>query len=193
MNDFRNFSKGGCEWGDWDANFEFDDPNDRNGACVYFDSWPECSAMQFRIWHIKEDLKIELKGDGFKIIDTKSKYYPDDIEGKDCSSYCTVIVFRLIEPQGKVEVVIPSEDIFQDECAIKWDKQYLYDLDDRKAILEIKDVDHYLIEEILTDLQRKNFAIDDRVLKLKKIVRKMQRYDIEYEINIARMQGDFDL
>jgi len=193
MNDFRNFSKGGCEWGDWEDNFEFDDPNDRNGACAYFDSWTECSALQFRIWHIKEDLKIELKGEGFKIIKTKTKFFPEDIEGKDCSSYLTTIVFRLIEPQGKVKVVIPSEDIFQDECAIKWDNQYLYDLDDRKAILKIKDVDHYLIEEILTDNQRKNFALDDRLLKLKKIARKMRRFDIEYELDLARMQGDFDL
>ena len=191
MNDFRSFGRGGCEWGDWEDNFEFDDPNDRNGASAYFDSWPECSAMQFRVWHIKEDLKIELKGEGFKISETKTKFFPDDIEGKDCSSYCTTIVFKLTEPQGMVEVVIPSEDIFQDECAIKWDNTYIYDLDDKKALLEIKGVDHYKIEEILTDLQRKNYALNDRVLKLKKIVRKMNRYDIEYEIMLARMAGDF--
>ena len=192
MKDFRTFGRGGCEWGDWEESaFDCDSPNDRNGACAYFDSWPECSAMQFRVWHIKEDLHIELKGEGFKVTDTKTKFFPDDCEGKDCNSYLTTIVFQIIEPQGRTEVVIPSEDIFQDECVIKWDKKYLYDLDGQKAKLDIKSVDHYKIEEILTAKQRKNYALQDRTIKLKKIVRKMGRYDISSQIDIARMCGDF--
>lgn len=189
--DFRLFSDGSCEWGDWEDNFEFDDPNDRNGACVYFDAWPSCSAMQFRVWHIDKDLKIEIKGEGFKLIETKSKFHPEDIEGKDCSSYCSTFVFQLTKPQGKVEVVIPSETTYEDECAIKWDLHHIYDIGGRRAHLDIKSVDHYEIKEILSTKQKQKYALEDRYFKLKAIARKMNRHDLIRQLDMARIGGDF--
>lgn len=192
MLDFRNFRNYGCEWGVWEDNSYFDDPNDRSGACAYFDAWSTCSALQFRIWHIKENLHIELKGEGFNITERETKFFPDeDGEGKDTSSYCTTIVFQLTEPQGKAEVFIPTETLHQDSSSISWEKDFIYDLDGRKAHLDIKAFDHYEIKEILTDHERQSYALEDRVSKLKKIARKMNRYDILWQLDIAEIQGDF--
>ena len=194
MRDFRIFSGGGCEWGDWEDNFGFDDPNDRNGACAYFDAWPHCSDMQFRVWHIKEDLGIELTGEGFKITERKTKFFPDDDgEVKDTSSYCTTLVFQLTKPQGMVSVVIPSEDLFQEDCSIKWDEQYIYDIDDQKAHLKIKSTDHYEIKEILSVEQQQHYVLQDRYFKLKSITRKMGDVDLIHQLNLAWLSGDFDI
>lgn len=190
---FRIFRNGECEWGDWEDNSYYDDPKKRSGACAYFDAWPSCSAIQFRVWHIKEDLHIELKGEGFKIIERQCVYHQDEFEGKDISSYCTTLVFQIIEPKGKAEVYIPSETLNEDNSSIKWEDGLLYDLDNRKAQIEIKAVDHYEIKEILTDSERQNFALKDRVHKLTKIVRKMGRDDIEYQLDLARIFGDFQV
>ena len=191
--DFRLFGHHSCEWGDWEENSFFDDPNDRNGACVYFDAWANCSAMQFRVWHIDKDLKIEIKGEGFKLIETKSNFYPDEFDdGKDCSSYCSTFVFQLTNPQGKVEVVIPSETLhFDNECSIRWDEQYIYDIGGRKAHLEIKAEDHYEIKEIHSTKQKQKYALDDRYHKLKAIARKMNRYDLIHQLDMAWIGGDF--
>lgn len=192
--DFRLFRNGGCEWGSWEDNYCYDDPNDRNGACAYFDAWPTCSAMQFRVWHIKEDLLIELKGEGFKIKERQREFHQsDDGEGKDTSSYCTTIIFQLTAPQGKVGVVIPSETTWDDDTTIKWDDQYIYDFDGRKAHLDIKAFDHYEIKEILTTKQRKHYALQDRFYKLKDIARKMNRSDLMWQLDMARYSGDFEL
>jgi hypothetical protein len=194
--DFRLFGEGSCEWGVWEDNTFFDDPNDRGGACVYFDAWANCSAMQFRVWHIHKDLKIEIKGEGFNLIETKSKFYPDDDLGEentaDCGSYCSTFVFQLTKPQGNVEVVIPSETLyFDDECSIRWDEQYIYDMKGRKAHLEIKSEDHYEIKEILTNKQKQHYALEDRCYKLKSIARKMNRYDLVHQLDMAWIAGDF--
>ena len=194
MKDFRHFRDGGCEWGDWEDNYCYDDPNDRNGACAYFDAWSSCSAMQFRVWHIKEDLHIELKGEGFKIKERVREYHPeDDGEGKDTSTYCTAIIFQLTSPQGMAEVSIPSETLYQDSSSIRWEDGFIYDFDNTKAHLDIKSVDHYEIKEILTENQRQNYALSDRVHKLKKIVRKMNRHDIEFQLLQAYVSGDFQV
>jgi hypothetical protein len=190
--DFRLFTHDSCEWGDWEDNYYFDDPNERNGACAYFDAWANCGAMKFRVWHIKKDLKIEIKGEGFNLIETKSKFHQDQFEdGKDCSSYCSTFAFQLTKPQGKVEVVIPSETIHEDECAIKWDKHHIYDLSGRKAHLEIKAEDHYEIKEIISTKQKQKYALDDRYHKLKVIARKMKRYDLIHQLDMAWIGGDF--
>ena len=193
--DFRLFGHDSCEWGDWEDNSFFDDPNDRNGACAYFDAWATCSAMQFRVWHIKGDLKIEIKGEGFKVIETKSKFHQDEFEdGQDCSSYCSTFVFQLTKPQGKVELVIPSETLhFDNECAIKWDDHYIYDIGGQKAHLEIKAEDHYEIKEILSTKQKQKYALDDRYFKLKTIARKMNRYDLIHQLDMAWIGGDFSV
>lgn len=187
--DFRLFRNSGCEWGCWDDN-SCRDPQDRGGACLYFDAWPTCSALQFRVWHIKEDLHIELKGEGYKINKRECVYHPDEYEGVDQSTYCTSIIFQLTEPQGHIEVSIPSETIY-DDSSIKWDDQYIYDLAGRKAHLNRKAEDHYEIKEILTVNQRQNYVLSDRVHKLKKIARNMRRHDIEWELDMARFSGDF--
>ena len=190
--DFRRFRNGECEWGYWEDNYCYDDPNDRNGACAYFDAWPTCSAMQFRVWHIKKDLHIELKGEGFKIKNREREYHQsDDGEGKDTSSYCTTIIFQLTAPQGMAEVSIPSETLYQDKSSIRWEDGFIYDLDDIKAHLDIKAFDHYEIKEILTIRERERFALSDRVYKLKSIARKMNRGDILWQIDMAQIQGDF--
>lgn len=190
IGDFRLFGHHSCEWGDWEDNSFLDDPNDRNGACAYFDAWATCSAMQFRVWHIDKDLKIEIKGEGFNLIETKSKFYPEEIDGQDCSSYCSTFVFQLTKPQGKVEVVIPSETTY-DDSSIRWDEQYIYDFSDRKAHLEIKAEDHYEIKEILSTKQKQKYALDDRYHKLKAIARKMNRYDLIHQLDMAWIGGDF--
>ena len=192
--DFRLFTNDSCEWGDWEDNSYFENPKDRNGACAYFDAWKSCGALQFRIWHIDKDLHIELKGEGFKMRSRKRVYYQeDDGEGNDTSCYCTTIVFRITNPQGKVEVVIPSETLYQDECSIRWDEQYIYDLNGRKAHLDIKAQDHYEIKEILSVKQRQHYALQDRYHKLKSISRKMGRVDILRELDMAWISGDFNL
>ena len=188
--DFRLFRNGGCEWGSWDDNSCLE-PHERSGACAYFDAWPVCGAMQFRVWHIKKDLHIELKGEGYKIKKRECVYHPDDFEGEDQSTYCTTFVFNLTQPKGQVEVSIPSETMWDDNSSIKWGDGFIYDFDHRKSHLEIKAVDHYEIKEILSSNQCQNFALQDRVLKLKSIVRKMNRCDIEYQIDLARYSGDF--
>ena len=120
-------------------------------------------------------------------------YQEDDGEGNDTSCYCTTIVFRITNPQGKVEVVIPSETLYQDECSIRWDEQYIYDLNGRKAHLDIKAQDHYEIKEILSVKQRQHYALQDRYHKLKSISRKMGRVDILRELDMAWISGDFNL
>ena len=190
--EFRRFRNYGCEWGAWEDNYCYDDPNDRNGACAYFDAWPSCSAVQFRVWHIKEDLHIELKGEGFKIKERERVYHKeDDGYGKDTSSYCTTIVFQLIAPQGMAEVSIPSETLHQYSSSIRWEDGFIYDLDDTKAHLDIKAFDHYEIKEIFTESERQRYALSDRVSKLKGIARKMNRADILWQIDMAQLQGDF--
>jgi hypothetical protein len=192
--DFRLFGEGECHWGDWEDNSFFDEPCKRNGACVYFDAWATCGAMQFRVWHIKKDLKIEIKGEGFNLIETKSKFHQDEFEdGRDCSSYCSTFVFQLTEPQGKVEVVIPSETLcyYEDQCSIKWDEHHIYDMSGRKAHLKIKAEDHYEIKEILSAKQRQHYALEDRYHKLKAIARKIKRYDLVHQLDMAWVCGDF--
>ena len=98
--DFRLFSNGGCEWGSWDDN-SCREPHERSGACAYFDAWPVCGAMQFRVWHIKKDLNIELKGEGYKIKKRECVYHPDEYEGEDLSTYCTTFVFNLTQPKDR--------------------------------------------------------------------------------------------
>ena len=190
--DFRLFSNGACEWGSWDDD-SCREPHERSGACAYFDAWPVCGAMQFRVWHIKKDLNIELKGEGYKIKKRECVYHPNEYEGEDLSTYCTTFVFNITQPKGQIEVSIPSETMWDDNSLIKWEDGFIYDLDHRKAHLEIKAFDHYEIKEILTDIQRQKFALSDRVYKLKNIARKMNRSDILWQIDMAQIQGDFDI
>jgi hypothetical protein len=104
------------------------------------------------------------------------------------------ITLSSMTPMIEVVVVIPSETLdFDDECSIRWDKKYIYDIKGRKAHLEIKAEDHYVIKEILSTKQKQKYALDDRYFKLKAIARKMNRHDLIQQLDMAWIGGDFSV
>lgn len=190
MKDFRVFGDGGPNFGCWDENFHFDDPNDRGGAVAYFDAWSECDSVQMRIWHIDKDLKATFNGEGFKITKSETKFYPDDLDGKDCSSYCTFHTIKITEPSGHIEVTVPNETTYDDNI-IRWGNGKITDFNGRKAHFKKINDDHYKFNEILTLKEKQNYVIEDRYHKLLKIVRKMNRLDLYHQLNMAHISGDF--
>jgi hypothetical protein len=192
MKEFREFGHGGPEFGCWDENFHFEDPNDRGGACAYFDAWSECNSVQMRIWHIDKDLKATFTGDGFKITKSETKFYPDDIEGKDSSSYCTFHTIKITKLSGHIEVTIPNETTYDDNI-IRWGDGKITDFYGKKAHFKKVNDDHYKFDEILTNKQKQYYVMQDRYYKLLKIAHKMNRPDIHRELNFAHISGDFDI
>lgn len=191
MKNFRLFGEDSREWGSWDDNYIFENPNDRGGAATYFDAWEECGSLQFRIWHIKKDLHIDLIGNGFNIVERKIKFHPDEFQGMDYSSYCTTIIFQLTEPQGQVEVKIPDETFYDDDAIIQWGNGIIKDFIGREAKLDIKALDHYKISEILTPKQKQNFVLEDRVDKLIKIVQGKSWSGLARDLFLAKARGEF--
>ena len=191
MKDFRLFGFGGPEWGNWEDNY-LCEPHERGGASAYFDAWPECNAFCIRVWHIDPKLEINFLGEGFEIVETKQTHHPDkDLEtGKDNSSYCTRYTFKF-EESGSITVEIPSESYWGEENVIEWGKGKIKDFMGRVAHYERINRDHYKVREILTDYQRKTFAVDDRVIRLQKIAVKMNRFDIQHQLRLCSAMGDF--
>ena len=191
---FRIFSRGSIEVGGYQDN-SYVEPGDRSGAMIIFDAWDVADEFRFRIYHPAKDFPIELKGNGFKIIDRESTYLPDtDWEtGKelDHGEYLTKISFGLIEPTGQVEVECPKRD-WDDSAGIKWNGNRINDLFDCKAELTLSG-NCYKIKEILSDKQRKTYALSDRIYKLKGILKHNRLFEAEYELNIAHIHGGFEL
>ena len=191
---FRIFSLGSIEVGDYQDN-GYAEPGDRSGAMIIFDAWERADEFNFRIYHPVKDYPIELKGEGFKIIDRKSTYIPDTHwdtgEELDHGEYLTVIGFGLTEPTGQIEVECPKKDL-EDSAGIKWDVKYIYDIFDCKAELTLSG-NYYSVKEVLSVKQRKKYALSDRVHKLKRILKHNRLFEAHYDLNLAWIQGGFEL
>ena len=187
---FRLFTQGGVEFGGWDENPFLEDDQDRSGGVAYFDAWPQCTHFDLRVWHIKEDLKINLKGHGFTILNKESKHIPDSCEmtGRDLSSYLTKYSLT-IESEGVLELELEGE-LPQDNNKLSWEGGTITDFRGREATY--KEIQGgYELREVLSLKEREKFAIVDRVLKLEKMMKSMGDLETHQELILGRIHGDF--
>lgn len=193
MKDFKKFGWGNCVFGSWEENFGL--PKDqKSGASVHFDAWPICSAVQVRVWHVKEDLKIKVFGERFVITKKETKFFKDfyEVNQTDESSYCTFFTISIDAVRsGFIKVLIEGEETY-DNNVISWGKGKITDFSGNEA--NLKSVNGgYEIEEILTIKEVQNFALRDRVIKLKKICLNLGLNSAAYEIDLGRIHGDFEV
>jgi len=187
---FRLFSQGEAEFGGWSENPFLEDDQDRSGGIAYFDAWPQCTHFDLRVWHIKEDAKINLKGHGFKVINEESKYIADSCEmtGRDLGTYLTKYSFT-IESEGVLELELEGE-LPQDNNKLSWEGGTITDFRNRKATY--KEIQGgYELREVLSRKELEKFAIVDRVLKLEKMMKSMGDLETHHELVLGRIHGDF--
>jgi len=194
---FRIFNTGSIELGTYEDNCLEENPANHSGAMIIFDAWKQSSYFQFRIYHPDKDLPIKLIGTGFSQLDRTSTYIPttdwETGDELDYGEYETKIEFYLTEPEGQVLVDVPKTFPWDDDCLVRWDSTHIYDIHGCKAKLKVIDTRKYEISELLSDRQKKSYALRDRLSKLKRILKHNRLHEADYQLNLAMMSGGFQL
>lgn len=191
MKSFKKFGWGEASFGDWEENFG-KPMEEKSGACAYFDCWPSCSSFQMRVWHIKKDQHIKLTGRRFLTMEKETKYIEEYCEHTktDESSYLTIFTINInAKLSGFIKVVVEGEDCY-DNDTISWGKGKIKDFRGSEANLTpVKG--GYEVEEILTVKEAQNFAMQDRVDKLRQICMSLGYGNALYQLDRGKVLGDF--
>ena len=203
---FRKFSNGSLELGDYDENSD-KAPEDRSGAYLVFDAYLKSrNYFAFRIYHYDKNQKISIESEGCslelrKCEETKTEHHWYDFDSDENKSaevieYMTTIAWKINDIQGegfiKVEVEGESLDFLMDDAKISWKDGVIKDFYNIKANL-VFEGEILNISEILTDEERKQFVLDDRIYKLKLLLIKSKLVSAYNDLNYAWICGDFDL
>lgn len=165
--DFRKFAQAGELVGGRDL-----DP--KSGYHVVFDAWSQTYNFVWRVWSINPDLKVEVRGEGFEVVgrdraSMKQSDWDDDEDKPEgeWEDYCHIIKWELRADAGYSEVFLPGIDPLR----VSWSNGVMLDLEGNEARI-VRRVDHVRIVEILTAEERKSYALEDRIDKLMKMVRR---------------------
>ena len=165
MNDFKKFAENGVETSGWDSIYDVN-PDERSGAIIFFDAWKSCSTFQFRVFHIEENYNIELKGKGFEELSRQTQFkHWKGLEGEELphGEYLTIIVWKIKDTVGEVEVKALSELPYWAEPIVKWGDFKIKDFFDNECTYSIDQNKNFHLKECLTQKESKQYALDDRV------------------------------
>lgn len=208
MQEFRKFSNLSLEFGEYDSCHEVA-PEKRSGAFLVFDAWKESNNyFQFRIFHFKKDQEIIVESKGCSILERKcvedqrkDTWYDfesdEEKEGVNIE-YMTAISWKIDDPfdEGFFKVDVVGEDLdyynLDDEAKVSWKDGVLKDFGRQKADLTLEG-NRLIISERLTKSEKEQFALSDRVNKLKKICQKKMLVTSFNQLNLNWIAGHFDL
>lgn len=125
-------------------------------------------------------------------MEKETKYVEEYCENTktDESSYLTIFTINInAEHSGFIKVVVEGEDCY-DNDTISWGKGKIKDFRGNEANLKpVKG--GYEVEEVLTLKETQNFAMQDRVKKLREICMSLGLGEALYQIDMGRVLGDF--
>tara|TARA_B100001287_G_scaffold271917_1_gene272867 strand:+ start:153 stop:821 length:669 start_codon:yes stop_codon:yes gene_type:complete len=202
---FRKFSYHSIEFGDYEHCYEVS-PEKRSGAFLVFDAYPESpNYFAYRIYHFKKDQEITVKSEGCTILERKCKrseskqiWYDESDEEKEvvCVEYMTTIAWKMDDPingAGHIEVdVVEEYPYFICEPKVSWKDGVVSDFSGFKANLSLEG-NILKINEVLTNAERRQFALDDRIEKLKGICRSKGLFESYRQLDLCWIQGGFRL
>ena len=181
---FKKFSNGHINAGDRE-----DDP--KKGAMICFDSWESSTGWAIRVWHFAPKLEINFIGEGFK--QTHRSCEKHEFEGYEDSppsiDYCTKIHFEPTGSAGWLEVKIPDEDMWE-PAKVEWGDGVLKDFYENKADLTVSPRKNGVLIEVaerLTDKEKRYYAMDSRLSRLREIARGVS-WDLERSIMLDRYE-----